>query len=60
MNDESERNCATCGAPASNPCGHLRNEGHMSKLELAAIRHQLNPQPAPTAPATPAADPRKE
>jgi hypothetical protein len=54
--NENERKCASCGAPASNPCVHLRNEGHMDPTQLAAIRAQM--QPAPLAP-TPAAVPRR-
>jgi hypothetical protein len=62
MNDENERKCASCGALASNPCGHLRNEGHASPALLAAVRAQLNPPilPAPSAPATSAAEPQEE
>jgi hypothetical protein len=43
MNDDSERKCATCGAPAKALCSHLRNDGNLSRRDLAIIRRQINP-----------------
>ncbi len=56
FNENEIRPCATCG---STTCGHILHDARCrNSSELNAIRAQLNPILAPTAPATTAAEPQ--